>query len=314
MVSKLPENLQPYQNQAERLLAEGGILAIEFSGGTYQVHVHSSKEEESVWSFVQFDEKQRLKDLFCSCEKGEDISSCLHLAAALLAIYGEHQRPLHVRFQNSFWHALAHLAYLEYGDDLSIIKKTKQNVSIGSFAEFSLKTDKGRRQMYDILFERAVETEETSLKFSNLTLDEIKKWKEGRPSIKLSFELSYWNDLAHWLMLEQEEGQACRTDFIYDSQGFPSRLLVKFPDVDCSIELKREWWPTLIPVLESIHTPLFVYNLKNFIESIRFDVGKKKFVIIANEFAEKKELAQFQEQVPIGKWFYLPKKGVLSKN
>ena len=67
MVSKLPEKFQPFKLDAEKLLAEDRVATMEFSGGTYQVQVNPSDSDESVWSFLQFDEKNRIKDCFCSC-------------------------------------------------------------------------------------------------------------------------------------------------------------------------------------------------------------------------------------------------------
>src|ERR1700722_1288360 len=100
---ELPENLQQYEQQAKSLLNRGMVGAIEFSGSTYQVEVRDPKTGEEIWAFLQFDAKGILEDSFCSCAGSKDISSCGHIAAAYLRIYGTHSQPLHVRFENSLW-------------------------------------------------------------------------------------------------------------------------------------------------------------------------------------------------------------------
>ncbi|MFS8564096.1 MAG: hypothetical protein LVR00_07215 [Rhabdochlamydiaceae bacterium] len=54
-------------------------------------------------------------------------------------------------------------------------------------------TQKGRQKIKEIVIERSAETEETSLKFSNLSPEKLKLWKEGMPSHQLQYELSFWS-------------------------------------------------------------------------------------------------------------------------
>jgi len=282
---------------------------MEFSGGTYQVQVEPREGGESVWSFIQFDDAHRLKDCFCSCEGGGDVAACSHLAAALLAIYGTHQRPLHVRFERSFWYALAQIAYQEFGDNLSMVSRKGKLIRIGNFCEMTPLTQKGEEELRERLLERPVETEETSLKFSNLPLDEIQRWREGRPSRKLSFELSFWNDLAHWLMLEQELERPFKVDFDYDSEGFPSRINGYFVDMEGWIEVDKKWWPDLVPVLESVNAPLYVQTLKQSIGEIKFDDESLRFEILPNPMDQGLSEDLISRGMPVGKWIYLPKVG-----
>lgn len=309
MVSKLPEKFQPFKEKALKLLSENSVSAMEFSGGTYQVQIELPQNGGSVWSFIQFDDSHKLKDCFCSCEGGEDVAACSHLAAALLAIYGSHQRPLHVRFERSFWYTLAQIAYHEFGDKHSMVSRQGKLIRIGDFCEMLPLTEKGEEELRERLLERPVETEETSLKFSNLPIDEIQRWREGRPSRQLSFELSFWNDLAHWLMLEQELNRPFKVTFDYDEEGFPCRINGFFVDVEGWIEVDKKWWPKLVPVLESVNAPLSVHSAEKSIKEIKFDKEKMRFEIIADplELGLSEEL--ISHGVPVGDWVYLPRVG-----
>lgn len=121
MVS-LPKFLQPFQEQARLYLEQKSVGDIEFSGGTYQVQVVDSQKQEEVWAFLQFDDKGRIKDRFCSCEGVEPVSACSHIAAAYLAIFGGKEVRLHERFQRSLWNQLGLLFAEKFGDDSRIIK------------------------------------------------------------------------------------------------------------------------------------------------------------------------------------------------
>lgn len=309
MVSKLPEKFQPFELEAEKLIAEDRVVAMEFSGGTYQVQVDPFDSEESVWSFLQFDDKNRIKDCFCSCEGMGDVDACPHIAASILAIYGFHQRPLHVRFERSFWCEIAQIAYQEFGDDVRMVYRKGDAIQIGAFCALTPLTKKGEQELRERLLERPVETEETSLKFSNLTADEIQRWREGRPSRQLSFELSFWNDLAHWLMLEQEQDPSFKIGIEYDEDDFPYKISGQFADVKGWIAIDKKWWHYLVPVLESVNAPLSVQTVQKSIGKIRFDHDQMEFVIEPKGMENHLSEGLIAKGVPVGKWFYLPKVG-----
>lgn len=217
----LPKFLQPFEAEAQKILKKGQVGGIEFSGPTYQVQV------KDLWAFIQLDSKGRIKDCFCSCEGGE---ACVHIAAAFLRLYQNHQESLHIRFQNSLWNKLCASCAQHLGDDPKSIKEIRSG-----FFTYGLFSAKGKKsstikQLQTILGERPLETEETSLKFSNLSQDEILLWKEGRPSLQLRYELSFWNDLAKWLMLKEDVGEeyTVSTD---------KKISISFSDVDLEFPL-----------------------------------------------------------------------------
>src|SRR5262249_26005299 len=110
-----------------------------------------------------------------------------------------------------------------------------------------------------LLHERERETEETSLKFSNLPVGEIRLWREGRPSAELLYRLSFWNDLAIWLLRLQEEGHY-QVHFSYAPSGVPNRIHIDLPELTIAFYLPEALLPALIPTLKQIHTPLSVHD------------------------------------------------------
>ena len=170
----LPEPLNIYMSEGKELLDQKKIGEVIFSEGTYQVEVN---DEEVYWPFLQFDEHAKLLDFFCNCSFSEKHKACPHLAAAYLRIYKD--EPLHVRFKKSFWNALFLMMSKRLGYATKILKK----VSGDTYSAFS-KTNKklltieglsptGKKKLEEMIVKRVTETEETSLKFSNLSIEEI---------------------------------------------------------------------------------------------------------------------------------------------
>jgi len=102
----LPVFLKRFQKEARECLAAGLARDIEFSGPTYQVLVVDPRTKKEEWAFIQLDAEGRLKDSFCSCEQSENGASCIHQAVGFLHIYGNHHKPLHIRFEHSLWNQL----------------------------------------------------------------------------------------------------------------------------------------------------------------------------------------------------------------
>lgn len=307
----LPEDLSPFQELALSFLREGAVKAIEFSGGTYQVQIDDPYLRESVWAFLQLDEKGRLRDRFCSCEGGEEVSLCPHLAAAFLALFGKHATPLHLRFETSLWRFLAQRAYFRWGDDSSCIKMKKEKIGIGKDFFCLGKTEKAKKELKEIFLERTVETEETSLKFSNLSKEEIRHWREGRPSPRLIFELSFWSDLAKWLLLKAER-EPYTLSFEYDKKGMPHQIFIEFSDVLLKWVISFEELPLLIPTLVDTPSPLKVYTSEEWIQSIVYEEEKKVFRVNVKEMSSSLKEALQEKGISLQDWIYLPKEGFYS--
>lgn len=313
---QLPVVLRPFQKMGEELLNSGKVKQVEFSGGTYQVQVYDESHHQDVWAFLQLDERNHLKDSFCSCDESEDVSTCPHLAAAYLYIFNNTRLPLHKRFEKSLWH---HLCYI-YSERLKFDPEQFKPSAKGVYAIYSV----GGKQLFviqgltkaasghlkDLLFNRFRETEETSLKFSNLPPEEIVLWKEGRPSAQLTYELSFWSDLAKWLMSLQDAGKEYEIEFLYSPENVPNYISIKFHELQCKFYISEANLPFIIPALATVHSPLKVHHLssKN-TTKITYDKELGCLNIDSKEVIKKTQQKEPSTGFHFGSWLYVPEKG-----
>lgn len=320
---QIPDFLKPFVDAAETYLSRGLVRDIEFSGETYQVQVVDPTGHKEVWAFLQLDSRGQIKDCFCSCEEAEEFSPCVHLAAAFLKIYNGQQSPLNVRFEHSLWNALCSICAENTGYGEAKIKSKDPGhyfyKSTGGKLVFSLKAKKGKAaaRLKEIIEAKHRETEETSLKFSNLSAEEIALWREGRPSSQLSYELSFWNDLAKWMMAMQDDNLTYDIEFEYSPKNIPNRIKIAFPDLTAEFTISEDDLPRLIPTLATVKTPLAVYNdWESAIEKITYDRQSGTLNIISKAGAEEDSRGQKiknAQEIAIGNWLYVPGDGFYAK-
>lgn len=307
-----PEDLQ----EGQKLADQGKVSDILFSEGTYQVSVQGSARragKELFWPFLQVTDEGNLKDHFCTCEQAEQGGSCPHQVAAWIKIFCGHEEPLHVRFRDSLWTHLCQMAARRHGYETNCLKGTLQTqfqaFSTTKKKLFSLKalSSKGKEKLKEIIVNRKMETEETSLKFSNISPEELQMWKEGRPSHMLSYELSFWSDLAKWWMIQQDAGKKYKISFNYEKAPLPKELTVHFDDMECSFFITEANWPQIIPALAHVEAPLKTFEFSN--EQIRrifYDPLRKVFNLdIIEPEKEEKPVKVY----PVGEWSFVPDKG-----
>lgn len=328
-MTQLPEFLQPFEAQAKEYLAKDLVRDIEFSGKTYQVQVVDASSGKTVWAFIQLDPRGSIKDCFCSCEQGEEFNHCEHLAAAFTAIYNNHSNPLHERFQESLWYKLSLLFAQRIGEDSEMLTAIRPgyyvNNSVGRKIIFSAKgkTPAGIARLKSILEDRKEETEETSLKFSNLSEDELDQWRQGKPSGQLRYELSFWNDFAHWLMQLQERKSPYSITFGYSSTQIPNQITIEFPDIAMSFYLSEANLPQIIPALATVQSPLAIHHAtEEAIDSISYDKKNGSLLITAKDAnsAQKPSKKKKSNSKPsnensmvIGDWIYFPNDGFYAR-
>lgn len=313
----IPAQFKPFLSEAKKVLANLQVGAIEFSGETYQVQVFD-KEQNEIWTFLQFDKKGMLKDAFCSSEEDMDSAACVHLAAAYLRIFNGHSLPIHQRFKNSLWNQLFTLYANRMGYKRSVLHKGREpNSYFCSSASGKIiffiraKTEDAGQKLEEIINQNFEETEETSLKFSNLPQEEIILWREGRPSPQLAYELSFWNDLAKWVMLTQDAKEEYKIDFSYSSSGLPNFLEADFPQIEVCFYLSEANLPLIIPSLATVKSPLKVYNTsQDAIEKIVYDKEKGCLNIIPKQhYLKEKRQPSKKPGYKLDGWLYLPKEG-----
>lgn len=319
MTVTLPDYLQPFRKKAEEYIAKGCVQDIEFSGSTYQVKIIEPDSAQEAWAFLQLDNRGNIKDCFCSCER-EELSYCPHIAAAFLQIYHNHSQPLHHRFQRSLWNHLCRLCSDQLGDSSDLLKKVgRGHYSCSTPSHKNVFFIKGKTKeiltrLNSIMEQRQRETEETSLKFSNLSQEEIALWREGRPSADLRYQLSFWNDLAHWFMELQEAGDPYTISFKY-GEKFPNYITITFSQLEAGFYLSQDNLPVIIPSLDTVNSPLIIHHAsQDAIESIEYDKKESSFKLILK--SHEQIYADFTEKAGevIDGWWYVPKDGFYAKD
>lgn len=288
--------IERFREAAELYLQEGRVGEIEFSNSTYQIEVIDKTTELSVFAFLQFDADEMLSDAFCSCDAEE---MCPHVAASFLRIYNGYSDPLHRRFENSFWNALCTLLadHFNYQSSLSDEKE-------GVFFAIKPLTKAASEKLQEMQKSKKSANPENSIKFSNVSQEEIQHWREGRASAHLRYELSFWSDFAKWLMLLQDANQEYSVDMQEGEDGFPTHLKVHFPEIEIEIQLQKEQLAHLIASLETLKSPLIVHRRTQEGISITYDEEKKRLEVHRPKL----------DQLPlggkqIGEWIYVEEDG-----
>lgn len=312
----LPPDLKHYRREAEHALEQGCVKHIEFSGSTYQVLVEDPHSHQDFWVFLQLEGKGEIKDAFCSGEHEEEKAHCLHLAIAYLSLFKKYSQPLHQRFSRSLWNHLCRLYEERLGSEPQIlIEESPGNYcsqsSLGKniFVLQALKQE-ARQFLDQIIHKRDQETEETSLKFSNLSHEEISLWREGRPHPELRYALSFWSDLAKWLMQKQEEGEPYQISFKYSKKRIPNWFQINFADVHIGFYVSEANLPLIIDSLKTVESPLAVYHAdRREIERVTYDKRNQVLKIEEKEAKTPRERHKKNiksgEAITIGGWIFI---------
>lgn len=236
MSHPLPDGLIPFYDAAITALQDNAILHIEFSGPAY--HIECALNGSSEWVFIQLKADYSVQDLFCGCQECSQSGYCIHMAIALLGIFNDTSLPLHQRFALSPFYTLCSEHYLE-----NTVHKQSSSVTLGP-----LKCTGKIEPMLAIIAKNEGQTEENSIKFSNLSDEDLREWNEGRPPSHLSFELSPFTDICKYLFILYER-QHAEINFEADLT-LPMRVTLHYHDFVCTFALPS--------------------NLQNFLDSLLF--------------------------------------------
>lgn len=321
MQERIPKFLAPYVRRAQECIASRGVHEIHFSGPTYQMRVINAETGEDVWTFLQLDNHGLLADSFCGCDASADGDGCIHLAASFLSIYAGHLTPMHERFESSIWNALCRLYAQRIGyESDALVPEGKQiyryyTPSGKKVFEIIAKSEKIHKQLIELLEIRPRQTEETSMKFSNLSEKELALWRQGKPSHALLYALSFWSDLAKWLFILQDQAEPYEIVFSYTESGMPSRLRALFPQLEIEFFLPERALINLIPALGSIRSPLVVRGAEEAaIEKMWYDPAKATLHITRKLApAVHHEISENSPIVELEGWRYVPYEGFYAR-
>lgn len=314
-MKKQPAFVQEYFTQATSLLRSKAVKEPLFSRGTYQIEVQE-KGKKKAFPFIQMKDDGEVTDSFCTCAVSESGQGCPHLAAAYLRIFNGFDEPLHVRFKKSLWNRLFQMAARRHGYDTDCLKdggeglytcesKTKK----GLFSIQALNAE-SKKRLSSLVAERVLETEETSIKFSNLSADEIAEYRAGKASHLLRFDLSFWADLAKWVMALDDQKEPYEMQF--SGSPIPSEITLKFPGLGIWFYIAEVNWPWMIPALNSVASPLRVFDDEDDqIEKIVYD-EESQTLIISRKASSSVQESDFTGY-PIGDWLYVEGKGFYKK-
>lgn len=307
--------VDPYLDIATSYIEENRVKEIIFSRGTYHIQILDKATEDPAWAFIQLGEHNEVKDCFCSCQT-EAAPSCEHLATAFLQIFDRHPEPLHKRFEHSFWKHIFFSFSKTYGYDKKILQKDENEYFLKKEKEclFSLKAldESSLRIFKEFIDKKQEETEDTSLKFSNLPKKELELWRQGHPSEEFRFELSFWSDLAKWLMIQQDMGVPY-TVKISTTKQIPSKIKVSFENVELFFCLSLDILKEIIPYLNTIQSPLKVHESRlEQIEKVLYNKDERSLAIYPKKASETTQ-DEMGKGIQIGDWLFLPKEGFYRK-
>lgn len=195
---KIPICLAPY------LVENHGFAwnaSLSFFRSVYHCTFHVDSREVSV--FIQMNEQEGIQDIFCQCDESQEKMCCPHMAEAVRLIFSRSSIPLHKRFFHSSYYTL--FSFFLPPFQAPVISSEELQIPLGSGKNIRITGQYERLLSY---LETEQETEDSSIKFSSLTEEELNAWYQKRPSKKLAFEISPLCDLARFLyMKEEREGK-----------------------------------------------------------------------------------------------------------
>lgn len=308
-----PEFVQAFKSQAKELLESKAVKEPLFSRGTYQFEVKEGKKSV-FFPFLQVTDEGELGDCFCTCKVSEAGRGCPHLAASYERIFNGTEEPLHVRFRRSLWNRIFQMSAKRHGYDTDCLKESGEGLytceSKTKKRLFSIqaKTAAAKKRLSSVVEQRVVETEETSIKFSNLSVDEIAEYRAGKASHPLRYELSFWADLAKWLMYLEDEKEPYEIQFSGEQNQVPNEMTLSFPQLGIWFYISEVNWPWIIPSLSTVKSPLQVFEEEDHsIESIHYDPIQQSLKIRhrGNVAAGESDF----RGVPLGDWLFVEGKG-----
>jgi SNF2 family DNA or RNA helicase len=312
-MENLPSFCQAFEKEAALLLKTKSVTEPLFSRGTYQFEVKEGKAKH--YPFLQLSNGQ-LTDFFCTCKRSEEGQGCPHLAAAYATIFHSKEEPLHLRFEKSFWNHLFQMISHRLGNDPKGFKKGKE----GNYAAYSKtkkklfsiepKKNAAKIKLQKIVEKRELETEETSIKFSNLSGEEMAQYRAGQGSFTFLYELGLWADLAKWVMWLQEEEEPYEIEFSLGKEELPDSVQIEFASLSIWAYLPAAYLPDLIPSLVTVRSPLAIFDAREAAqEQISYDPVSQTLHVTRLSSDVAKEVSGIE----VGEWLFVKSQGFYRK-
>lgn len=280
--------LRPFASFQKR----GTVAPPLFSRGTYQFEVKEGKKV--YYPFLQLSDEGAVRDSFCSCAVSEKGDGCPHLAAAYEEVMAKGV-PLHVRFARSFWNALCTMLFRRLDVPLKKVAAGKY-CAVSKTKKILVKLEGAGLKQW--LEGRGLETEETSLKFSGWSAEEIAAYRKGEGSEALLYELSVWSDIAKWMMqLADSEYKIS-----FGDEAPPREVEIKMAGLKVWAYLAEAHLPELIPALSEVQSPLKVWSEgEGLVESMEWTGDALQI--------RKRAGGEAVEGVEVGQWRFVKGKG-----
>lgn len=223
------------------------------------------------------------------------------MAASCYYVFHKKNRPHHVRFEASLWHRLFFWLMEEVAPRDPVVQRAGDELVVAKEDGQLLFKATRTPELEALLQPKVEETEETSIKFSSLSEEELDRWRTGRPTLRLRYELSFFSDIAKWLFMRQDAGECIQAIFS-PTDAIPQELEIRGRSFVIRLGID------MLPLLSSLNS--VEANLKLLdptecaLKKIEFDAEKGTFTFYAGKAQDA--------GIPYGPWRFLPGRGFLS--
>lgn len=294
------------RKKAKELFEIKAVKSAEFSAGTYLVEVVDG--DTTYWPFLQISD-EKLSDGFCSCPVRSTGANCCHIAAAFKWAF--HGGLKHKGFEKSLFKQLGIIGFKRHGlSPEMVVSKDKKSLKIFSAEKkelFELKAigEKASDWLKDKVLQRQEETEETSIKFSGLSFDELELYRQGTPSLELGFELSFWSDLFKELFLAPSFGRKNRFG-LEKVKDMPSYVVIENDRFHMKLFMAKGNWCEVASYLDTVDFPLPFHAFQDVeVEDLVYEPASQTLKIHTFLSKEKKG----EKKVDLGEVYFVDKRG-----
>lgn len=301
--------------RGELLFTNKAVKNVIFSGGTYQIEVHDAEIGRDIWVMLQLGQQNEISDYFCTCDEAEKMGSCPHLSAARRRVFLGEEVPLHERYEGSLWRYLLQIVAKHLGFDQKFLtlegaEVTGRDREGKAYFHFIGKNQEGLEKLGEFFHKRS---EDQSFKISGLTTEELSNYRAGNPTFFTRFELSFWSDVAKWLLSLYETKEKIEIHFADPDPYLPTKIVLDFSSSRLTFTLDKKDWPVIIPCLSKVNSPISVYELRDIAIRKIFYLPEKQEFKIDSEPVFFEEKCKKHPIVEFDDWTFVEGEGFFAK-